>query len=143
MKCSEIMKSDVRSLSPSATVADAAKQMRASNVGFLPVCDEVGRVIGAITDRDLAVRVLAEGRGTDTAVGDVMTTDVISCRPDDSLRLAEERMAFNHKSRIVCCDGDGRLMGVISLSDIAQVDGPRRVRRTLREITQREVRATP
>ncbi len=143
MKCSEIMKSDVQCLSPSATVVDAAKQMRTSNVGFLPICDEVGRVIGALTDRDLAVRVLADSRGAETEVRDVMTTDVISCSPDDSLRVAEERMAFNHKSRIVCCDSDGRLRGVISLSDIAQVDGPRRVRRTLKEITRREVRTSP
>lgn len=143
MRCDEIMKRDIACVLPSDDVCDAALKMRDYNVGFLPVCASDGRVLGAITDRDLALRVLAEGRPGDTIVDEVYTSEIIACRPTDDVRLAERLMAEFQKSRIMCTDEAGRLVGVISLSDIAQHDDERHSAQTMRRITDREARSTP
>ncbi len=140
MRSQEIMKKDVECVSPRDTVQAAAKRMRDQNVGFLPVCDQSKKVLGTITDRDLAIRVLASGSPANTAVEEVMTREVVSCRPDEDLRQVEELMAKNHKSRIMCLDNNGRLAGVISLSDIAQKDAGG-ASQTLRQVSDREARA--
>jgi len=140
MRCQQIMKKDVESLSPTDTVQGAAKRMRDGNVGFLPVCDASGRVLGTITDRDLAIRVLAEASPSTTRVEEVMTREAVCCRPEDALEDAEKLMSKNQKSRIMCVDAEGHLVGVISLSDIAQRNAAE-ASQTLREVTAREVRA--
>jgi CBS domain-containing protein len=123
MRCSDLMNGDVACCIESSFVIDAAEIMRQRNVGFLPVCTVEGVVVGTITDRDIAVRVLAAGRPSEqTRVADVITPVVVSCRPDDELEIAEERMSSFQKSRIVCIDAEGRLAGVISLSDIAKLE---------------------
>ncbi|MHB8417197.1 MAG: CBS domain-containing protein [Myxococcales bacterium] len=141
MRCEEIMKRDVECIFPQDTVQAAARRMRDENLGFLPVCDRSKKVLGALTDRDLAIRVLSDGRSASTSVEDVLTREVIACRPEDDLRKAEDLMAQNHKSRIMCLDGDGRLVGVISLSDIAQREDGARASQTLRQVSEREIRA--
>jgi CBS domain-containing protein len=141
MRCEKIMKKDVQCLSQDATVTEAAQRMRAANVGFLPVCDSGGNVLGTLTDRDLTVRVLAEARDGSTKVTRVMSQEIVSCRPHDDLHIAEDLMARNHKSRILCLDDDGKLAGVISLSDIAQHERAGRIRDTLRKVSEREARA--
>ena len=114
--------------------------MRDANIGFLPVCDPSRKVLGAITDRDIAVRVVADGRPPTTAVGDVMTREVVACRPEDDVRRAEELMGKQHKSRMIVADEQWRLLGVISLSDIAQVEDASRASQTMKQVTEREVR---
>jgi len=114
--------------------------MRDANVGFLPVCDSTKKVLGAITDRDIALRIVAENRPPTTAVGDVMTREVIACRPDDEVTRAEQLMGKHQKSRMICTDQEGRLLGVISLSDIAQVEEPSRASQTMKQVTEREAR---
>ncbi|HWO11560.1 MAG TPA: CBS domain-containing protein [Polyangiaceae bacterium] len=141
MRCDELMKRDVRSVRPQDTAQLAAQRMRDENLGFLPVCDDSGQVLGTITDRDLAIRVLAGGMPADTHVEDVFTHEVIACDPADDLHDAQAMMARFHKSRIMCLDAGQRLVGVISLSDIAQQASEARAARTLRQISQREVRA--
>jgi CBS domain-containing protein len=141
MRCEEIMKKDVACVSPQDTVQAAARRMRDENIGFLPVCDASKKVLGAITDRDLTIRVLADARAANTPINDVLTREVIACRPEDDLQKAEELMAKNHKSRIMCVDSSGKLVGVISLSDIAQVEGGAKASQTLKEISERESRA--
>ena len=140
MRLQEIMKVKVECISPQDTVQAAASRMRDQKIGFLPVCDQSKKVLGTITDRDLAIRVLANGSPPSTRVEEVMTHEVVSCRPDDELRKVEELMAKNHKSRMVCLDSNGRLAGVISLSDIAQADMGR-ASQTLRQVSEREARA--
>jgi CBS-domain-containing membrane protein len=133
------MKKDVECVSPKDSVQSAARRMRDENVGFLPVCEPSKKVIGTVTDRDLAIRILADARAATTAISDAMTREVIACRPEDDLRKAQELMAKHHKSRIMCIDGSGKLVGVISLSDVAQhEDG---ASQTLRQVSEREVRA--
>ncbi len=138
MKCQEIMKKDIECISPRDTVEDAACKMRDENIGFLPVCDQSMKVQGTLTDRDIALRVVASGKDSDTLVEDVMTREVISCSALDDVQKAEKRMAQNRKSRIMCLDDGGRLVGVISLSDIAQHSPGTRAADTLREISHRE-----
>jgi CBS domain-containing protein len=139
MRCDEIMKHDPRRVSPQTTVETAAAWMRDGDFGFLPVCDETGVVLGAITDRDIAVRVVATGMPTSTPVSQVMTPRVVACRPDEDLERAEELMQRGQVSRIVCVDDDGRLRGVLSLSDIAQADEGAGAIETLRQVSEREV----
>ena len=135
MRCEEIMKTDVESVSRDATVVDAARRMRTANIGFLPICDEAGHVLGTLTDRDLAIRVLADERADETLVGDVMTREVVACSPGDELERAEELLGAYQKSRIMCIDASGKLVGVISLSDIVEYDDGDRAARMLREVS--------
>ena len=123
MLSEDIMRTDVESVSPTETIQDAASKMRDDNVGFLPVCDDSRQVLGTITDRDIAVRAVAEAQPATTPVEDIMTSDVVACSPKDTIDTALQLMAENHKSRIMCLDDEGRLIGVISLSDIAQLVG--------------------
>jgi CBS domain-containing protein len=116
------MKRDVECCLDTSMIPEAAAAMRDRNVGFLPVLDETRAVQGTLTDRDIVLRVLAEGRPPDaTRVADVMTREVVSCRPEDELAMAEDLMIHFQKSRIVCLDGQRRIAGVISLSDIAKI----------------------
>ena len=141
MRCEELMKRDVECVSPQATAQAAAQRMREQQIGFLPVCDESQKVLGTVTDRDLAVRILADARAPTTPVGEVLTREVVACRPEDDLRKAQELMGRNHKSRIMCVDGEDRLVGVISLSDIAQKENGAKASQTLRKVSEREARA--
>jgi CBS domain-containing protein len=139
MLCKDLMKLDVECVSPQTSIRDAARKMRDQNVGFLPVCDEKKRVVGTVTDRDIAIRVMAEDQPGTTPVGAVLTPEVIACRPEDDLDYARELMSRHRKSRIMCISYTGRIEGVISLSDIAQLD-EEEGGRTLREVSARESR---
>jgi CBS domain-containing protein len=135
------MKKDVESMSLKDTVEGAAIRMRDENVGFLPVCDASQKVVGTLTDRDITLRVVASRKPTSTPVESVMTREVVACRPQDDIQKAEQLMMQKHKSRIMCLDDNGRLAGIISLSDIAQHEDSTRALDMLRQITDREVRA--
>lgn len=140
MQCKDVMKEDVECVLPDDTVQTAAERMRDEHVGFLPVCDSNGRVLGTITDRDLTIRVLARGRAPTTSIDEVLTREVVACRPHDDLLLAEELMAKHHKSRMICVDEDHRLVGIISLSDIAEHEDGAHASNVLRRVSEREVR---
>jgi CBS domain-containing protein len=136
MRCESIMKREVECVMPQTTAQDAAQRMRDDGIGFLPVCDESRKVLGTVTDRDLATRVLAEGRPASTRVDSVLTREVVACRPEDDLRRAEELMAQHQKSRIMCVDDTGALVGVISLSDIARKEKGTRTSQVYKEVKQ-------
>jgi len=140
MRCEGIMKRDVECVSPRDTVEDAAIRMRDENVGFLPICDQSKKVLGTLTDRDIVIRLVAAKKPASTFVEEIMSREVVTCRPKDDVRDAERLMAKNHKSRIVCVDEEGRLAGVISLSDIAQHERGGRASETLRGVSEREAR---
>jgi CBS domain-containing protein len=134
------MKKAVECASPRDTVEDAARKMRDRNLGFVPVCDQSGSILGTLTDRDIAIRLVAEKKPGSAFVEDVMTREVVCCRPEDDLAKAEELMAKNQKSRIMCVDANGRLAGVISLSDLAQADSGAGASDTFRRVSEREAR---
>ena len=142
MLCKDIMKKEVRCLDESASVQQAAQLMRDMNVGFVPICSRSGKVLGTLTDRDIAIRVAAEGRAPASCkVVDVMTREVVSSGPDEDVAFAERQMADNRKSRIMIIDAQEALVGVISLSDIAEHDSLRRTAATMRGVASRETRA--
>lgn len=140
MKCEEVMKKIVECISPETPAVTAAQRMRSEGVGFLPICRESKEVLGVITDRDIAIRLVAQELPPTTPVRDIMTLEVVACSPEDSVRRAEELMSAHRKSRILCIDDQRRVVGVISLSDIAQQDTGHAAR-VLRNVTLREVRA--
>ena len=141
MKCQDLMKTDVHCAKESDTVQSAARKMRDENIGFLPVCNESGRVVGTLTDRDVAIRLATEDRRSDECrVDEIMTREVVACRPSDDLAQAERLMATSKKSRIVVLDQGGELRGVISLSDVAERDSATRAAVTMRNVSARETR---
>lgn len=143
MRCDEVMTRRTIVVTPDDTAATAARLMRDHGFGFLPVCTADQRVVGTITDRDLALRALAPGVAPAARVGDLMTREVVSCGPDDDLREAEAIMAHRRKSRIMVCDDDGRVLGVISLSDVAQLEPASYAGFMLRRVTRCEHDAPP
>lgn len=140
MRCEEIMKKEVECLSPKNTIEEAAVRMRDKNVGFLPICDPSKKVLGTLTDRDIVIRCIATRKPLNTPVEAVMTREVVACRPQDDIQRAEQLMAQYAKSRIMCIDESGKLIGVISLSDIAQFEDATRAVETLRQVSEREMR---
>jgi CBS domain-containing protein len=94
-------------------------------------------VVGALTDRDIATRLVAEDLPTTTAVRKIMTPYVVACLPIDDIHFAEELMAKKQKARVVCIDPTGRLQGILSLTDVAQWE-TERAGEILRQITERE-----
>jgi len=138
MRCVDLMRRPVEFMLPGQTVTAAARKMRDANIGFLAVCDSDGKVIGALTDRDIAIRACAIDRAGTATVSEVMTPEVIACHPSDEVTRAEELMSKHHKSRILVTDGDGKLAGVISLADVARADESGAAE-TLRAVAEREV----
>jgi len=143
MLCRDVMRKPVFVCHESDGVDACARIMRDHNVGFLPVVDNRGTVSGLVTDRDLAVRVLAENLSLGMPVAGVMTRDLRVCRATDSLRTAERRMAALRRSRMVVVDGEGRCVGVISISDVAQADNRAHAGHVLYEISQRHRTPAP
>jgi len=119
MRIGEVMKREPTYVQPHESCRQAARRMRDGGFGFLPVCDDRRRVIGTITDRDIAIRIVAEGRQFDLPVGDVMSCEVVACRPDEDVERARKVMSANRKARLLVLDDRGCLEGVLSSSDLA------------------------
>jgi CBS domain-containing protein len=117
-KISEVMSSDVQTISPDATIEEAAQEMRDGDFGLLPVGDEE-QLLGVITDRDIAIRAVAEGRGPSTPVSEIMSEGVIWVREDDSIEEAAEIMSDNQIRRLPVVNAEQRLVGIVSLGDFA------------------------
>jgi CBS domain-containing protein len=118
MRIGDIMTRDVRSVERTSSVEEAARVMRELNVGSVPVTDQ-GRVVGIVTDRDLVLRNVAEGKGAkDTKVEEVMTTSVISASVDMDVHTAADMMAKNQIRRLPVTERD-RLVGIVSIGDLA------------------------
>jgi CBS domain-containing protein len=116
----DLMTRDVESIGASATILEAAERMKAENVGSLPVCQD-SRLVGMLTDRDITVRVTAEGRDPrSTLVRDAMTRPVVSVRPQQDAADAGQLMLDRQVRRIPVTEADGRLAGYITLATIAR-----------------------
>jgi CBS domain-containing protein len=134
------MKKNVECIKQNESVQAAAKRMRDRNIGFVPICDDTNKVVGTLTDRDITLRIIADGRGANTSVKDIMTSDVVTCQASDDINKVMELMGKRQKSRILCTDKDGHPIGVISLSDVvSKIDG-NAVLQTMRQVTSREAR---
>ena len=139
MRCRDVMRTNVVTCAPTEGARHCARLMKERRVGFLPVVDGEGRVVGVLTDRDLVLRLLAEGTALDAMAGDLMTGGPVVCRADDDLRAAEERMVGARVSRVVVVDGKRRPLGIISLSDVAQAEGRARTGKVLSQLKSRSI----
>jgi len=137
--CADVMKTDVACVADDDSVLKAAQLMKQRHVGFLPVCNAERKVLGTLTDRDLAIRAVAENRSPEsTRVAAVMTHDLVWCAPTDTIGRAETLMTEHQVARIVVVGEEGTLRGVLSLSDIVELEEETRATAILREITARE-----
>ena len=118
MKVSDAMTRDVRVANPDQTIQDAAKMMSDVDSGVLPV-GENDRLIGMITDRDIAVRAVAQGKGPQTLVREVMTDHVHYCFDDEDMDEVTRKMADSQVRRLPVVNRDKRLIGILSLGDVA------------------------
>jgi CBS domain-containing protein len=123
MKVHEIMTKDVVFIDPTLPIAKAAEKMRHLDIGFLPVCEN-DRLTGTVTDRDITVRSVAQGRDPRLApVREIMTQEIFYCYDDEDVERAAEYMKENEVRRLVILNRDKRLVGVVSLGDIARTQG--------------------
>lgn len=118
MKVREAMTSDVRMVRPDQTIQDAAHLMSELDIGCLPV-EDGERLVGMITDRDIAVRAIAEGHGPQTAISEVMSAEVKYCYDDQSVDDVTRNMADIRVRRLPVVDRNKRLVGILSLGDLA------------------------
>lgn len=136
MQVQEIMTGDVTCVGPGATLREAAQKMRDLDVGSLPVCDN-NRLTGIITDRDIAIRAVADGCDANaTAVRDVMSEGVQYCFEDDDLQDAEQLMRDKQIRRLVVLNRDKQLTGILALGDVALRGDDEQVGETLEEISE-------
>jgi len=119
MKISEVMTTEVETIGADQTAREAASFMLRADAGSIPVC-EGDRVIGMITDRDIAVRGVAEGRGPDTPVSELMSDGIICAREDEDVDTVAKRMSDEQVRRLPVLDADDRLCGIVSLGDLAR-----------------------
>ncbi len=119
MKVSECMSRDVRIASPDWSIREAARAMKEIDAGFLPV-GENDRLVGMVTDRDIAIRAIAKNKGPKTLVRDVMTDEVIYCHDDEDLDAVSTKMADRKVRRLPVLNREKRLVGIVSIGDLAQ-----------------------
>ena len=116
---SEVMTSNPSTVEQSASVTDVARLMQQEDVGSVPIVDG-GRLVGTITDRDIAIRVVAEGRDPQsTTVGDVASRDLVTIDPQQNLDEALRLMAQHQVRRLPVVEEDGRLVGILAQADVA------------------------
>lgn len=135
MKIKQAMTGDVCIATPDETIQKAAQLMLGLDIGMIPVAFE-DRLVGAITDRDIAVRGIAAGRGAETPVRDVMTTDVKYCFDDDDIEDVLENLGEIQLRRLPVVNHDKRLVGIISLSDLARSKAHGKAGAALSDITR-------
>jgi CBS domain-containing protein len=135
MKIRDAMTPDVRTVGAEATIREAARLMAETDVGALPVAAG-DRLAGMVTDRDIAVRAIAIGKGPDTTVGEVMTHEVLYCFDDDEVADVCENMADMQIRRLPVVNSDKRLVGIVSLADIADADATKAAGEALEGITR-------
>lgn len=118
MNVSEVMTKQVETVSPQQTIKDAAELMQQLDTGVLPV-GENDRLVGMVTDRDIVIRAIAQGRGPDAEVREAMTESVLYCFEDDSIEDAAKQMGEAQVRRLPVMNRDKRLVGIIALGDLA------------------------
>jgi signal-transduction protein with cAMP-binding, CBS, and nucleotidyltransferase domain len=139
MKCRDLMHLDLQWVAGTASVREAARQMRDDAMGFLLVHGAQGALAGVVTDRDLATRVCTEDRlAKDIQVIDVASRDVVVCGEDEELKDAEKKMREEQKSRLVVVNAAGKVVGILSLTNILLGDRPGRAIATARGVLARE-----
>ena len=135
MKVSEAMTRDVRLVEPVQTIREAARLMAEMDAGIVPV-REGDQLVGMITDRDIAVRAVAQGKGPETSIREVMSDEVKYCFEDDDTDAVERNMADIQVRRLPVLNRDKRLVGILSLGDLAVRDKAAKVGAAMAGISQ-------
>ncbi len=135
LKCREIMTKNVQTATRETSIAKVAKLMRDGDMGAVPVVEN-GKLVGMVTDRDIVVRALADGRDSSSPVADSMTTEIFSVKPDDFVFEAVRIMGDRQVRRVPVVDENGVLAGIIAMADIAlEMEDEREIAETLEEIS--------
>jgi len=116
----ETMTSNPATVEPGTSAQEAARLMKSKDVGSLPVVER-DRLIGMITDRDLALRLVGEGKPIDTPVGELASKDVVTIDPQQDVAEAARLMAEHQLRRLPVCEEDGKLVGIVAQADVAQI----------------------
>lgn len=139
-KCNEVMTKDPICCLPTDSAAKAAHLMKNENIGSVPVIEnkQSQTLVGIVTDRDLTLAIVAEGRDANaTKVAEVMTRQVVTCLTDDDLQKALGAMAEHQLRRIPVVDQDHRIVGIIAQADVAtRLDEPEKTGEMVKEISQ-------
>jgi CBS domain-containing protein len=135
MQVSEFMTRDVKLVSPDDTIQQAAKAMADIDAGAIPV-GENDHLVGMITDRDIAVRAIAKGKGPKAKIRDVMSEEVLYCFEDEELDHVARNMGEVKVRRLPVVNREKRLVGIVSLGDVAAQQGGKATGRTLSRISQ-------
>jgi CBS domain-containing protein len=140
MKIQDIMTKDPVCVTPGTTVRDAAKLMQREDTGIVPVVESQGskKLVGVVTDRDIALRIVAEGRDADTRVSDVMTSSrLATLRPDANVEDVMDTMADQQVRRVPIVDDRGMLVGIVAQADIVRKAlDDRKAERTVEKISE-------
>jgi CBS domain-containing protein len=132
----DAMTSNPRSIEPSTMVADAAKLMKAEDVGSLPIV-EGDQLVGMVTDRDIVIRVVAEGNDPQsTTVGEIASRDLVTVDPEQDLDEALRLMAQHQVRRLPVAEEDGRLVGILAQADVAREGNDRQTGQVVQEISE-------
>jgi CBS domain-containing protein len=144
MKAREIMTPSPRTCTPQASVQEVAQLMQEADTGVIPIVESEGsqRLVGLVTDRDLAIRVLAQGRGGDARAAEAMSAEVAGVSPDDDVKTVRRLMEDRQVRRVPVCDEQGRCLGIISQADLALDDdiSDKQVGKTVEAISQPSTR---
>ena len=135
MRISDVMTREVATVRPDQTAREAATFMLNSDAGSIPVT-EGDRLIGMITDRDIAVRGVAKGHGPDTPVRDIMTSGIVCARESDSVEDVASKMSEAQVRRLPVIDRDDKLCGIVSLGDLARETDSESAHEALEGVTQ-------
>lgn len=135
MRVSEVMSRDVHVANPDQSICDAARLMADLDTGVLPV-GENDRLIGVITDRDIAVRAVAANKSPDTSVREIMSKELLYCFEDQDLEDVADNMSAQKIRRLPVIDRGKRLVGIISLGDVARKERSQTVGQTVADISE-------
>ena len=137
MKVQDVMTKNPRSVSPTTTVREAAQIMKTQDVGFVPVVDDNRRLVGVITDRDIAIRLVADGRDANTAVREVMSSgNIATLTADQDVDKAMQTMASEKVRRVPVVDERGSIVGVVAQADIVRKANDRKAEETVERISE-------
>ena len=134
-KCREIMTKNVRTATGDASLCDVGAMMRDGDMGAVPIVDG-GRLVGIVTDRDIVVRAIAEGKAPTTLISEAMTTELVTVKPDDFAFEAVRLMGDKQVRRVPVVNDDGSLAGIIAMADVAlEMEDEREIAETMEEIS--------
>jgi CBS domain-containing protein len=135
-KIQDLMTKNPRTVTADATLAEAASIMRDEDAGVVPIVDAENHVVGVITDRDIAVRAVAEGKDVQTTVRDIASQDLVTVDPQQDLDEALRLMAKHQVRRLPVVEEDGKLVGIVAQADVAKAGDDARTGEVVEQISK-------